>query len=220
MTFSLDYIAYRVSAWNRRRKWQRYTTLFPPMKGETVLDVGCSDIEYSETDNFLEKKYPHQSQITALGIDTPKAFPKTYPEVTCVQYDGGIFPFTNEQFDICWSNAVLEHVGDEAAQVLFLKEAYRVAKKGFITTPNKFFPIEVHTRVPLLHFVLPKKMFDAFLRLIGKQWATGSYMRLLSERDLRSILDKAGIKTYRLFKNRMLGWTLDFVIVFDKEQDI
>jgi len=180
----------------------------------SVLDVGFSNKEYSDTDNFLEKHYPYPEQITALGIDEPTLFHKRYPAVRAVQYDGSIFPFPDQSFDICWSNAVVEHVGERDDQLRFLKEIRRVAQHGYITTPNKFFPVEVHTRVPLLHILLPKRLFDRFLRYIGKGWATGSYMRLLSKRDLDRLLRDAGFTSYRIVQNRIGLWTLDFVVLF------
>ena len=42
----------------------------------------------------------------------------------------------------------------------FLQELMRVARHGYVTTPNRYFPVETHTRVPLLHILLPKRIFD------------------------------------------------------------
>lgn len=80
------------------------------------------------------------------------------------------FPFKDKEFDICWCNAVLEHTGDRSRQKKFLKEVRRVAESSFVTTPNKYFTIEPHTRIPLLHF-LPKRIFDAILNKAGMKWA-------------------------------------------------
>ena len=204
-------LAQRVSAYNRGRKWRHFVQGFQPGPETTVLDVGFSDREYSPSDNYLEKHYPWPKQITALGVDAPREFRKRYPAVTAVQYDGRIFPFADQSFDICWSNAVIEHVGTRDQQLLFLKEIRRVARRAYLTTPNRHFPIEVHTRTPLLHF-LPKPVFDSYLNLIGKKWATGSYMRLLSSGDLRQLLADAGIERYHIRRNRMMGFTMDFVI--------
>jgi len=204
--------AYRISSYNRNRKWKVFQRIFSVTKKTKILDIGFSDKEYSETDNFLEKHYPYRAQITALGIDEPKEFTKRYQDVRAVQYDGKKFPFQNKVFDIAWSNAVLEHVGSTADQVLFLQEIARVASAAFITTPNRHFPIEVHTRIPLLHW-LPKNFFDRILHILGKSWATGSYMNLLSEREIRGLLKKAGIANYKILRNRLLFFTLDFVIV-------
>lgn len=175
--------------------------------------MGFSEKEYSDTDNFLEKNYPYPEKITALGIDRAKEFLLKYPKIKAVSYNGDDFPFADKSFDICWSNAVIEHVGDKKKQLHFLKEIKRVSKSGFITTPNRKFPIEVHTRVPLLHY-LPKAIFDKFLSLINKKWATGDYMHLLSVKEAEELLSQAGFRNYRIIKNKLL-WTLDFIIYFN-----
>jgi hypothetical protein len=70
----------------------------------------------------------------------------------------------------------------------------------------------VHTLTPLLHY-LPKSLFDRYLKITGRSWAAGSYMHLLSERDLRHLLNLAGCGEPRIVRNRLLGFTLDFVAV-------
>jgi len=81
-------------------------------RARASLDVGFSEEEFSGTDNFLERHYPYPEMITALGVDVPVTFRDRYPSVTAVHYKGGVFPFEDNQFDVAWSNAVLEHVGD------------------------------------------------------------------------------------------------------------
>lgn len=87
--------------------------------------------------------------LTALGVNAPKVFKERYPKVKAFQYDGNAFPFGDKEFDVCWSNAVIEHVGNIDKQQFFLSEVKRVAPKAFLTTPNRLFPIEVHTPVAL-----------------------------------------------------------------------
>lgn len=210
-------LAYRISQRNRERKWQLFIREFPPVPTQRILDVGFSDIEYSPTDNLIEKKYPYRNMIQVLGIEEPVAFRKKYPDVPVQVYDGKIFPFADQSFDVVWSNAVIEHVGAQDRQVLFLKEIARTGKAAFITTPNRWFPFEVHTRVPFLHWFLPKHWFDGFLRLIGKDWATGDYMNLLSARDIKACLAKAQVQNYRLIRNRLWGFTLDFVVIIESK---
>lgn len=209
-------LAYKISGFNRRRKWGLFWQEIKPRPEDKILDIGFSEKEYSATDNFLEKNYPYLKQVTAVGIDATIDFKKRYPQVNVVTYDGGKLPFSDSSFDICWSNAVIEHVGSKEKQILFLKEAYRVGRRIFLTTPNRFFPVEIHTRVPLLHLFLPKKWFDAFLNLIGKKWATGGYMDLLSLSELKCLLQTAGIEKYKIIKNRLLFFTLDFVVIWKK----
>lgn len=205
--------AYKISKFNRKRKWKTFVDELAPSQSTRVLDVGCSDHEMSETDNFIEKHYPYLENLTALSLEAPSNFKRSYPTVECVQYDGNSFPFGDKSFDICWSNAVIEHVGTREQQLNFLLEIKRVSSRAFITTPNRHFPVEVHTRTPLLHFG-PKPIFEWYLRAIGKGWATGSYMNLLTLDDLKGLLRDAGISDYKVVKNRLFGFTLDFVIIF------
>jgi len=206
-------IAYKVSVFNRKRKWDLFLNNIVLTKEMRVLDVGFSEKEYSSTDNFIEKHYPYPEKLTALGVNVPVEFKKRYPLVTAVHYGGGIFPFADKAFDVCWSNAVIEHVGDRDKQLFFLKEIRRVSRRAFITTPNKHFPIETHTRTPLMHY-FPKKIFDRYLTLMGKKWATGNYMHLLSFSDCNNLLCDASIHEYKIIKNRLFGFILDFVIIF------
>ena len=206
-------IAYRISAFNRKRKWDLFLKEIVPTQDLRVLDLGFSEKEYSQTDNYIEKYYPYPEMLTALGIEIPDEFKKRYPEVTVISYNGDTFPFENKSFDVCWSNAVIEHVGNRDRQLSLLTEIKRVSKRGFITTPNKYFPIELHTRTPLLHY-FPNKLFDKYLSMTGKTWATGDYMRLLSISDMKGLLRDADISEYKIFKNKLMGFTLDFVVVF------
>lgn len=205
-------VAGRLSAMNRKRKWDRFVATFEITTDMRILDVGFNETEYSAVDNFLEKNYPHPEMITALGMEEPVQFSKRYPGVNAIRYDGNVFPFADNQFDICWSNAVIEHVGNFDKQVFFLKELKRVSGAFYITTPNRYFPVEVHTRIPLLHY-LPKPVFDRLLPLFGKKWAAGSYMHLLSLSDIKKLLEAAGIDDYEIHGNRLGVFVLDYVIV-------
>ena len=206
-------IANRISKFNRERKWKFFTKQFDFNDHTSVLDVGFNNVEYSEIDNYLEKVYPYPGNITALGITGSDLFTKNYPQVKAITYDGNRFPFDAGSFDIIWSNAVIEHVGRREKQVLFLKEIKRVGKTAFITTPNRYFPVEIHTRTILLHF-LPRRIFYKYLNLVGKKWATGNYMNLLSKRAIVDLLKEAGIHDYKIVRNKLFLFTLDFVITF------
>jgi SAM-dependent methyltransferase len=206
-------LAYKISAANRWRKWNLFLREIAPTERTRILDVGYSENELSDTDNFLEKHHPYPENLTALGIDLPTQFRQRYPKVNVVQYPGGRFPFADQAFDLCWSNAVIEHVGDRPKQLGFLREIKRLSRRAFITTPNRFFPIEVHTRTPLLHY-LPKRIFERYLAWVGKAWATGDYMYLLSLGELKALLSRAGISDYKIFRNRLAGFTMDYVVIF------
>ena len=206
-------IASCFSDYNRSRKYKLFIDQFKPIADTKILDVGASEKEYQKNANILEKKYLYPNNITVLGVDNYKEFNKRYPKVKTVTYKGDIFPFNDKEFDICWCNAVIEHSGGRSAQERLLWEIHRVAKTAFITTPNRYFPIEVHTRIPLLHY-LPKQYFDKVLNRIGKSWATGNYMHLFSLSEIKRLLERCNIANYKIIKNKIFGFTVDFVIVF------
>ncbi|MDP3957328.1 MAG: methyltransferase domain-containing protein [bacterium] len=212
----LQSIAYAISARNRKKKYAEFLSLVQPTEKDTLLDVGVNIEEYSPTDNFLEKHYPCPEKITAVGMGNLQAFRTRYPNIQSIDADGRALPFADNTFDIAYSNAVIEHVGSTDEQLRFLRELYRVSRRGYLTTPNRFFPIEIHTRIPLLHILLSKKNFDTFLSHIGKAWAAGDYMHLLSEKELRTLLKKAHITNYIFVKNRFLWFPMTFTIVWKK----
>lgn len=214
----IEQIAYTISAKSRTKKFSQFLSLVAPKPEETIVDVGVNTTEYSATDNYLEKFYPHTEKITAVGMGDFSIFKKRYPKVTALSGDGRALSFTTNTFDIAYSNAVIEHVGTFDDQRQFLSELYRVSSRGYLTTPNRYFPIELHTRIPLLHLLLSKKNFDAFVTKIGKSWAAGNYMSLLSEHDLHTLFSEVGIKNYTLIKNRFCGLPMTFTIVWRKQR--
>ena len=206
-------IANKFSSYNRLRKYNSFIDYFKPEIKTKIIDVGASEKECLEKANILEKKYPYSENITVLGIDNFKEFPKRYPKVKIATYKGDVFPFKDKEFDICWSNAVLEHVGNFDKQEKFLKEICRVAKTAFITTPNRYFPFEVHTRIFLLHY-LPKKLFNKILIKLGKDWKFSDRIHLLGLQDIITLLRRCNIKKSKIIKNRILGFVVDFIIIF------
>jgi SAM-dependent methyltransferase len=200
-----------VSKYNRKRKYEQFLRTFPVDARMTILDAGYTGSTYTGTENFLEMHYPYPENITALGVDDPGPFSERHPKVRAVQYDGKVFPFADKQFDVGWSNAAIEHVGDYARQLLFLREMTRTSRSVYLTTPNRYFPIEVHTLLPVLHW-LPRKTFNRILIALGKGFAAGDYMFLLSLGKIKRLLADAGIRDYTITKNRILGFTMDFVI--------
>jgi len=216
MISPVEKIAYFLSAKSRKKKFIQFLEKIAPKENESIVDVGVNTTEYSATDNYLETAYPYPENITAVGLGDMSVFSSRYPLVHSVSADGLALPFADNTFDIAYSNAVIEHVGSHEKQLQFLQELIRVTHHGYLTTPNRFFPIEVHTRIPLLHLILSKASFDRVLRWIGKSWATGDYMSLLSERDLCVLFSEAGIQDYTLIKNRFLLFPLTFTVIWKK----
>ena len=185
-------LADAISLRSRRRKLALFLELMQPTPETTVLDVGVDEISHGEsggesgctTHNFLEEHYPWPARITALGLHDGGRFRERYPAIDYVQGDACDLPFADWAFDVVHSNAVIEHVGGRERQEAFVREAVRVGKRVFLTTPNRWFPLEVHTRLPLVHW-LPSGAAGRAYDLVGKPWAKEN--RLLVPADLRAL---------------------------------
>ena len=162
-------LAARVSMRSRERKLELFRDLFRPGPDTTVLDVGVTDAPFGagSTDNFFEALYPWPGRITAVGNTGLDRFEAAFPLVRAVRADGRELPFEDGAFDLGFSNAVVEHVaGGREGQRRFVHELCRVAGRVFVTTPNRFFPLEVHTLLPFVHW-LPSRLRTAVLRARG-----------------------------------------------------
>jgi len=166
-----------VSLRSRKRKLELFLDELQPTPETTVLDVGADELGFGEGDgcatmNFFEELYPWPERITALGLHDGVGFRARYPRIPYVQGDACALPFEDGAFDIVFSNAVIEHVGGRERQRQFVSEAIRVGRHVFITTPNRRFPIEVHTRLPLVHWLpdaVSHRVYDVTGREIGAE---------------------------------------------------
>jgi SAM-dependent methyltransferase len=178
-------LADAISLRSRRRKFALFMETMRPSAETTVLDIGVDDFGFGEigvtehgrcgTLNFFEQAYPWPAQITALGQHEGTTFRNRYPATRYVQGNAVELPFEDGAFDIVYSNAVIEHVGGEAEQRRFVAEALRVAPRVFVTTPNRWFPVEVHTRLPLVHW-LPDPFAHRAYELARKPWAKENHL--------------------------------------------
>ena len=83
---------------------------------------------------------------------------------------------------------------------------YKLSKKYFvITTPNKLYPIDFHTKIPFIHW-LPKKVHRFLLKIIGLNYLRKEeILNLLSKSDLEKMMRNFNalvdfkIKTINLF---------------------
>ena len=181
----LSRVASRVSLRSRERKLRLFHELLQPGPETTVVDVGVTDAAFGagSTDNFFEALYPWPERITAVGVTELATFAESFPQVTVVRADGRELPFADDAFDLGFSNAVVEHVaGGTEAQRQFVHELCRVSRRVFVTTPNSFFPLEVHTLVPFAHW-LPRGARDRVLRARGFD----DVLEPLSPRELASL---------------------------------
>ncbi len=154
----------RVSRQARLHVFRAFMDLLQPDASTSVLDVGVSLDVGSMESNVLEQVYPHQDKLVCAGIGDGTALRHAYPRVKFVRITPHApLPFADRQFDVAYSNAVVEHTGSRANQRAFVAELCRVARRVFVAVPNRLFPLEQHTGLPLVNY-LPLPVFRALLR--------------------------------------------------------
>ena len=181
-----DSLAIRVANFQRRRMYHRFLDATGIQTHETLFDVGVTSDQTYASSNYVEAWYPHKARITSAGIDDARFLERLHPGLRFVRADGLAIPFQNRSFDVVHSSAVLEHVGAFQNQVRFIAECARVARKAaFLTTPNRWFPVEFHTSLPVVHW-LPKTAFRTLMRRTGREFfAEETNLNLMSPTELR-----------------------------------
>jgi SAM-dependent methyltransferase len=190
--------------------FELFLRVFHPSEETKVLDVGVTcDTSHPES-NYFEKMYPYPSRIVCVGVEDGSHLEREYPGLRYIRVIPGMpLPFGNDEFDIVFSNAVIEHVGSRQSQTRFANELIRVGKQFFITTPNRWFPVEHHTGLPLLHF-LPPPLFRRLIRNTAYgRWASEENLNLLTASSFAALFPASVNTTVK--KIRLFGLTSNLV---------
>ena len=112
-----------------------------------ILDVGGRPL-FWEQSGFLNQGF-REIEVTIINIEQ-----HDHPHFECLVGDArNLHQFKDKEFDIVFSNSVIEHVGDYKDQCQMANEIKRVGKKHFVQTPNLYFPIEPHFLFPFFQFL-------------------------------------------------------------------
>jgi ubiquinone/menaquinone biosynthesis C-methylase UbiE len=212
-----DSLAIKVATRARRRMFETFLERCNVQADETVMDIGATSDQTYEASNYLEAWYPLKHKVTAVGIDDASFLEQRYPGMTFKQANGLDLPFGDDSFDVVHSSAVLEHVGNEANQRKFIREMVRVARRAvFFTTPNRWFPVEFHSVLPLVHW-LPKRQFRRLLAGTSYDFfSKEENLNLLSTRDLRKLCTGLPVESVRVEGQRLWGVKSNLLVSLHK----
>ncbi|PZX59873.1 methyltransferase family protein [Algoriphagus ratkowskyi] len=121
-----------------------------------VLDVGGAAYFWN-TSRLLSLP---NIEIILLNLDQEEI---DHPKFRSVVGDAtNMSEFSDNSFDLVFSNSVIEHLYTWENQQKMAKEIIRVGKKHFIQTPNRYFPVEAHYAIPFAQYA-PKPLLHFFL---------------------------------------------------------
>lgn len=162
-----------------------------------VLDVGGTEefwrVAFGNLDGL---------DVTLLNVKPGTAASAHFHYVTG---DARSMPqFSTDEFDIVFSNSVIEHVGDWHQQWRMANEIRRIGKRFFVQTPNRYFPIEPHFLVPGFQF-LPLSVRVAMVR----RWKLGWWPRIpdkeAAQKEVESIRLLTKAEVQKLFPESKVG---------------
>jgi hypothetical protein len=162
-----------------------------------ILDVGG-------TEEFWKIAFGDLDGLDIMLLNVKAASPSD-PHFTSITGDARSMPqFAAGQFDVVFSNSVIEHVGDWNQQWRMANEIRRVGQRYYVQTPNKFFPIEPHFLVPGFQF-LPVAVRVAMVR----RWKLGWWPRIpdksAAQKEIESIRLLTGSEVRKLFPDAKVG---------------
>lgn len=224
MTSSDTYCVAKPNSWRdrlilraRRKIYREMERMLPLKEMQSVLDVGVTADRKCGFSNFFEMLFPHPERITAFSDQDASWMSEVWQGLRFVRGDARAMPFADKSFDFVFSSAVIEHVGSRDCQLAFLRECVRVARKWiFITTPNRWFPVEIHTGLPLLHW-LPVQWHRRMFRLLGfASLAKEENLNMLDERTSRGMLAELGVEAFAIRKMRFFGFSSNLLLAIEK----
>ncbi len=168
----------------RRARFESFMKMIDAVIAEkghcAILDAGGEMAHWAPHEDLWRGK-PIKVVIVNL-----KAEPVSEPFTSYAGDARTLEQFGDNEFDIVYSNSVIEHVGQWSDQKQMAAAIARVAKRHYVQTPNYWFPLEPHFRYPFIHW-LPEPWRVALV----KRRSRGCYPRAETVSQARDILQDA-----------------------------
>jgi hypothetical protein len=186
-------------------------------KIKSLLDVGTTQESDRLSSNFLVKcfnKVPIKYSISDQKIIKSKLFKKCIQRSIVRNLNKSCISLKS---DLLISSATIEHLGNKKNIKKGILNMIKLTKKYFvITTPNRFYPLDFHTKLPLIHF-LPKKIHRFILRYLGHNFLSKEEnLNLLSRNDLITFFCKIPNINYDIKTIKLFGLVSNFIVIGKK----
>ena len=182
-----------------------------------ALDIGTTKDVDNKSSNFIIKNLNNIKKFKSISDQNlnDNFFEKILKKSITKDYSSE--ETSTYKSDLVLSNATIEHVGNYNNQVQMVKNMNKLSKKVFIIiTPNRYHPIDFHTKIPFIH-MLPKLIHRKILNLFGYSFfAKEENLNLLSKNDLIDHCKKLKIKNYKIIPYKLYFFTSNLLLVIQK----
>ena len=178
-----------------------------------VLDIGTTKDSDNKSSNLIIKNLNNINVYKSISDQKINEgfFSKTLQKSITENF---LTEEINEfRSDLVLSSAVIEHVGNENNQEQMIKNILKLTNKLFIiTTPNRGYPFDFHTKMPFIHW-LPKKLHRKILNLIGMTFfSKEENLNLLNKKNIEKILTKLNVN-FEILNLKLVGITSNFIVI-------
>ena len=181
----------------RQRRFARFASM---VQGDTsILDLGGTASFWKAAGGF------YNTPGIKITVINPELTDGEDGNIAIRTGDACNLPqYADNAFDLVHSNSVIEHVGDWPNMQAFAREVRRLAPRYFVQTPNFFFPVEPHYKLPAVHW-LPEPARVRVLGAMGvvpkdphRALAAVQRIRLISRRQMATLFPDAELVPERL----------------------
>ena len=195
----------------RRRRFHLFQSLLDQLpRPLRILDVGGTQFFW----HMMGCQSSGEVDVTLLNLAPSEVWLPNFHSVVGDGRDLG--QFADNEFDVVFSNSVIEHVGTFESQRRMADEIMRVGRRYFVQTPNRSFPLEPHFFFPGFQF-LPLEARVWLLRRFDLGWFKKIPDYAAARREVESIRLLRRDEVRRLFpgatlyEERFAGLTVSFV---------
>jgi|TARA_B100001964_G_scaffold43966_1_gene48950 hypothetical protein len=182
-----------------------------------IIDVGTTPI-LDEHENIIFHHYKWTKNITGFSNqDCTILKENLFKSNNFVLGDAKNIKCKDHAYDVSFCSATIEHVGSYLDQKKLISELTRISKKYiFITTPNRNFPIDFHTKLPLIH-LLPKKVHRKILYIFGLNYfSKEENLNLLNTNEIKQICEELNIKNFEIIYNKFFFLNSNIILIIKK----
>ena len=182
----------------RQARMQRFLSLIAPVMTKQrvrILDVGGTAAYWHALPGLYRAP---NVEITIVNLG---AHERDDENLRVREGNACNLPFADGSFDVVHSNSVIEHVGLMPEMRAMAGEIRRIAPIYFVQTPNYWFPLEPHYRLPMVQF-LPRPLRD---RVRDAIWP-GQTIELIAAGQMRELFPDA-----TLVRERFAGLTKSLI---------